>query len=181
MKDSDNTEAEEHQEDAYGLDRRRVAAILFAVERRDRETLLALMDPLHAADIADLLEQINAYDRGRLIRLYDREFDGEILSELDESIREEVMQVLNPAVLAEAVRDLAGRPAKQFTGGRPLKAHQVYENPLPTVKACGALLKLQMGGGGDMGAAAGGGAESVRGTMLSGGTYVGGADGVEGA
>jgi magnesium transporter len=106
MKDNENTEAEERQEDAYGLDRRRVAAILFAVERRDRETLLALMDPLHAADIADLLEQVNAFDRGRLIRLYDREFDGEILSELDESIREEVMQFLNPAVLAEAVRDL---------------------------------------------------------------------------
>jgi magnesium transporter len=64
------------------------------------------MEPLHAADIADLLEQINAFDRSRLIRLYDREFDGDILSELDESIREEVIGVLTPQVLAEAVRDL---------------------------------------------------------------------------
>ena len=45
-------------------------------------------------------------DRSRLIRLYDREFDGDILSELDESIREEVIGVLTPQVLAEAVRDL---------------------------------------------------------------------------
>jgi magnesium transporter len=76
------------------------------VDIEDKAKLSKLMDPLHAADIADLLEQINAFDRSRLIRLYDREFDGDILSELDESIREEVIGVLTPQVLAEAVRDL---------------------------------------------------------------------------
>ena len=65
-----------------------------------------MMEPLHPADIADLLEQINAFDRQRLIRLYDREFDGDILSELDESLREEVIGMITPEVLAEAVRDL---------------------------------------------------------------------------
>lgn len=94
------------QDDAYMLDRRRVAQILYAVDTNDKAELANLMEPLHAADIADLLEQVNAYDRARLIRLYDREFDGEILSELDEAIREEVIAILNPQVLAEAVRDL---------------------------------------------------------------------------
>ncbi|MGY9049444.1 MAG: magnesium transporter, partial [Rhodobacterales bacterium] len=61
---------------------------------------------LHPADIADMLEQINAFDRMRLIKLYGREFDGEILTELDESIREEVINLLSPEVLAEAVREL---------------------------------------------------------------------------
>jgi len=93
-------------DDAYMLDRRLVAQILYAVDTNDQDRLAALMEPLHAADIADLLEQINAFDRARLIRLYDREFDGEILSELDESIREEVISILTPQVLAEAVRDL---------------------------------------------------------------------------
>ncbi|TNJ48634.1 magnesium transporter [Phaeobacter sp. B1627] len=93
-------------EDGYDLDRKRVAQILFALDRDDRETLITLMDPLHPADIADLLEQVNAFDRGRLIRLYGREFDGDILSELDDSIREEVIAALNPQVLAEAVREL---------------------------------------------------------------------------
>ncbi|MEX0301271.1 MAG: magnesium transporter, partial [Leisingera sp.] len=51
-------------------------------------------------------EQVSPQEREDLIRLYDREFDGEILSELDESIREEVIEILNPAVLAEAVREL---------------------------------------------------------------------------
>ncbi|UWR42037.1 magnesium transporter [Phaeobacter inhibens] len=105
--------ADDHQEpvdpaseDAYELDRKRVTQILEAVEAADQAQLTALMEPLHAADIADLLEQISASERGRLIRLYGREFDGEILSELDESIREEVISLLAPQVLAEAVRDL---------------------------------------------------------------------------
>ncbi|MEP2030977.1 MAG: magnesium transporter [Paracoccaceae bacterium] len=90
----------------YELNRKEIAAIMYAVDIDDKETLTRLMEPLHAADIADLLEQINTYDRTRLIRLYDREFDGDILSELDEGLREEVMGVLKPHVLADAVREM---------------------------------------------------------------------------
>ena len=96
----------EDEDDAYSLDRKEVAQIINAVDRMDRDALVALLDPLHPADIADLLEQINAFDRKRLIALYGQEFDGDILSELDESIREEVIGLLTPEVLAEAVRDL---------------------------------------------------------------------------
>ncbi|MFC6688410.1 magnesium transporter [Jhaorihella thermophila] len=104
--DSKQFEHEPHRDDAYELDRKAVAAILDAVERGDREALVALMEPLHAADIADLLEQIDADDRDALIQLYGPEFDGDILSELDEGVREDVIEILNPQVLAEAVREL---------------------------------------------------------------------------
>ncbi|MEM9968942.1 MAG: magnesium transporter [Pseudomonadota bacterium] len=90
----------------YTLDKRRVASALAAVDAEDRDRLILLMEPLHAADIADLLEQISAVDRSRLVRLYDRAFDGEILSELNEAIREDVIAVLTPQVLSQAVRDL---------------------------------------------------------------------------
>jgi magnesium transporter len=93
-------------EEPYMLDRATVAAILEAVEARDATRMAALFAPLHAADIADLLEQVDAEDRAGIIRLLGAEFDGEILTELDEAIREEVIAVLSPEVLAEAVRDL---------------------------------------------------------------------------
>ncbi len=93
-------------DDAYELDARAVNSVLFTVELGDRAGLLELMEPMHAADIADLLEQVNPYDRGRLVRLYGQEFDGEILSELDEGLREEVIAALNPETLAEAVREM---------------------------------------------------------------------------
>ncbi|MEC8039963.1 MAG: magnesium transporter [Pseudomonadota bacterium] len=90
----------------YELSRRDVATILHTVDRGDQQQLLTLMEPLHPADIADLLEQLNAHDRRRLVQLYGQEFDGDILSELDEGLREEIIAVLQPDVLAEAVRDL---------------------------------------------------------------------------
>ena len=94
------------EDEGYELNRKDVAAILYAVDVGDRDRLVDLMEPLHAADIADLLEQINAYDRRRLIELYGQEFDGEILSELDEGVREDVIAVLKPEVLADAVREM---------------------------------------------------------------------------
>ncbi len=108
MADEELTETPETEDEseAYALDRKAVAAILYAVDTGDAEDLRQRMEPLHAADIADLLEQINAYDRGRLLRLYGREIDGEILSELDETLREEVISVLSPETLAEAVREM---------------------------------------------------------------------------
>jgi hypothetical protein len=53
----------------------------------------ALMEPLHPADIADLLEQVSADERGGSSAL-EKEIDGEILSELDEGLREEVIAAL---------------------------------------------------------------------------------------
>ncbi|EDZ47042.1 magnesium transporter [Rhodobacterales bacterium Y4I] len=106
MSSGDNISGDVSQDDAYHLDRKLVAQVLEAVEQGDQRTLTSLLEDLHAADIADLLEQIDSAERTRLIHLYDREFDGEILSELHESIREEVISILNPAVLAEAVREL---------------------------------------------------------------------------
>jgi len=92
--------------DTYALDKKIVTAVLYAVDLNDQAGLNDLLESLHPADIADLLEQINTFDRRRLIRLYGHEFDGDILSELNESLRDEVISILNPVVLADAVRDL---------------------------------------------------------------------------
>ncbi len=89
-----------------GLDARRVTLILEAVEAGDKPRLMVLMAPLHAADVADLLEQIGANDRNALLHMWAAEIDGDILSEISDAIREEVIEALPPQVVADAVRDL---------------------------------------------------------------------------
>ena len=91
---------------ALGVDPARIAAILEAVAARETRPLSDLMAPLHAADIADLLEQISPSERRSLLQLWSGEIDGEILSEISDAIREEVIESLPPEVVAEAVRDL---------------------------------------------------------------------------
>ncbi|MDO8884850.1 MAG: magnesium transporter [Pseudotabrizicola sp.] len=89
-----------------GLDTRRVASILTAVAAGDTVELKRLLEPLHAADVADLLEQIRGEDRRQLLTMWSGEIDGDILSEISDSIREEVIESLPPSVVAEAMRDL---------------------------------------------------------------------------
>ncbi len=88
------------------LDDARVEAIRAAVAAGDRPLVLGLVEPLHAADIADFLEQIDAGERRGFLALYSGEIDGDLLSEIDETIREEVIAALPAEVVAEAVRDL---------------------------------------------------------------------------
>lgn len=103
--DMDKAPAREDEDD-YALDPRTVEAILDAVSEGDAARIDALMEPLHAADIADLFEQIGSADRAALLGLWSRGIDGDILSELDESIRDEVIAALPRDVLTEAVREL---------------------------------------------------------------------------
>lgn len=88
------------------LDDARVEAIRAAVEAGDNALVLRLMEPLHAADIADFLEQIDQRERRDFLAIYAGEIDGDLLSEIDETIREEVIESLPVSVVAEAVRDL---------------------------------------------------------------------------
>ena len=90
---------------AYQFDWRDLAKILYALDAGDRGQLIYAMDPLPHAGIAYLLEQINAFDLSRF-KLYDREFDGEILTELQDGLREAVIVLLKTDVLADAVRNI---------------------------------------------------------------------------
>lgn len=99
MKDSTN-------ENIGSLDGHYVESILNAVNAHDGLTAKELLDPLHPADIADLLEQVSASERDALLALYGDEIDGEILSEISDAIREEVIQALPNEVVIGAVRDL---------------------------------------------------------------------------
>lgn len=96
----------ERDEDDYGLDPRVVQSIRVAIEAGDGATIDILMEPLHPADIADVLEQIGPAERRDLVGLWPKGFDGDVLSELDEGIREEIIEALPHEVLTEAVREL---------------------------------------------------------------------------
>ena len=94
------------REAAYRLNAAVVDAILAAVEVEARPRLLELLEPLHEADIADLLEQISPSERQNLVSLWGRDFDGSVLSELEEGVRDDIIDELEPEVLETAVQDL---------------------------------------------------------------------------
>lgn len=90
----------------YGLNVSLVDAVLEVVEQGSQQQLIALLEPLHYADIADILEQISPSERVALLTLWGEELDAEVLSELEEGVRDEVMRDLPDEFLANAVREL---------------------------------------------------------------------------
>ena len=80
--------------------------VTHAIEGNDAESLRRLVGELHEADTGALLEALDAEFRPRLIELLGAEFDFTALTEVDDAVREEILDELLPATVAEGVRDL---------------------------------------------------------------------------
>lgn len=106
MTEQVNAPNDEAGEKDYALDSDLAPALRMAIAAGDTARIENLFAPLHPADIADLLEQLQPGPRKELLLLSGHIVDGETLSEIDEGIREEVIAFLPQDVLAEAVRDL---------------------------------------------------------------------------
>ena len=94
------------EDEAFGITDRLVSDVMEAVEAENGAEVGKLLDSLHPADVAHLLEQVTARDRRALLTVWPGGLEGEVLSELDENLREEIIGQLNPSELADAVRDL---------------------------------------------------------------------------
>ncbi len=96
----------EVQPDSYGISADLVRTVSEALERGDEAEARQLATDLHEADLADLLENLDRDDRPRLIRILGDAFDLEVLTYLDSSLREDIIEALEPRQLADSLSDL---------------------------------------------------------------------------
>ena len=88
------------------LDPMVVAEIVDALACEDRDGLLRHVSHFHAADIADLIEQLPPQDRRQFVRLLGPDLPPDALPELEEGVRDEALDVIEPEVLVRAVSAL---------------------------------------------------------------------------
>jgi magnesium transporter len=81
----------------------RTAAALAA---GDGKAVRGLTRDLHAADLAGLIEALEQPERVQLIAALGRFFDVEALAELDETVRDHLMEALPNEVIASAIKKL---------------------------------------------------------------------------
>ncbi len=77
-----------------------------ALEAGDAKAIRGLTRDLHAADLAGLIEALEQPERVRLIAALGRGFDVEALAELDEAVRDRLMEALPHEVIASAIKKL---------------------------------------------------------------------------
>jgi magnesium transporter len=77
-----------------------------AVAAADSAMLRELVGDLHEADVGDLIEALDPDLRPRLIAVMGHDFDFLALTEVEDTVREEILEELPPATVAEGVREL---------------------------------------------------------------------------
>jgi magnesium transporter len=77
-----------------------------ALARDDAAAAAALAAPLHAADLADLLQLLTTGEREALVRALGPALDPDTLTYLAEDVRDELIELLGPSRTGEAVARL---------------------------------------------------------------------------
>ncbi|MCP1832503.1 MULTISPECIES: magnesium transporter [Bradyrhizobium] len=91
-----------------------VAAITRAIHAADRPLLCEVVAELHEADLGDLIVALEPVDRVTLVEITGTDFDFSALNEVDETVREEILEELEPETVAEGVRELESDDAVEL-------------------------------------------------------------------
>ena len=91
-----------------------VDAVRDAVEEGDTGRAYELVEPLHPADIADLLELLQPGDRHALAAAITDLMTGEVIAELNDYVRDEMMEALPASAVASIAEQLDTDDAVQL-------------------------------------------------------------------
>jgi magnesium transporter len=81
-------------------------AVVAALDTGEAAKLRDLALPLHEADLADLIELLRPEQRTMLIATLGEDFDAATLPELDEAVRDQVLETMPSEQVAEALQQL---------------------------------------------------------------------------
>ena len=83
-----------------------VERVAQAIKAADSAMLRELVGDLHEADVGALIEALDGELRPRLVEVMGHDFDFSALTEVDDTVREEILEELPAETVAEGVREL---------------------------------------------------------------------------
>lgn len=94
------------RDDDGAIRKRYFGRVVKAIETADVETLWRLVGGLHESDLGAVVEALAPDLRPRLVELLGIHFDFTALTEVDDAVREEILEELEPRTVAQGVREL---------------------------------------------------------------------------
>src|SRR3954447_18590359 len=113
------------------LRREFVDRVSAAIDAADVAFLGEIVAELHEADLGDLIEALDSDERPRLVELTAADFDFSALNEVDDSVREEILEELEPETVAEGVRELESDDAVELLEGLDAEDQEEILEKLP--------------------------------------------------
>ncbi len=94
-----------------------IEEITRCIKADDATFLREVVAELHEADLGDLIGALEPDDRVSLVELTGTDFDFSALNEVDDTVREEILEELEPETVAEGVRELESDDAVELLEG----------------------------------------------------------------
>lgn len=91
-----------------------IRSVREAFEEGDNNAVYDLVEPLHPADVADLLELFDKDERGQLAAAITDLMSSDVVAELNDHVREDMMEALPPEAVATIVEQLETDDAVQL-------------------------------------------------------------------
>jgi len=91
-----------------------VEEIARRIKADDAPFLREVVAELHEADLGDLIAALEPEDRVSLVEMTGTDFDFSALNEVDDTVREEILEELEPETVAEGVRELESDDAVEL-------------------------------------------------------------------
>jgi magnesium transporter len=108
-----------------------VERVARAIGDANSAALRELVGELHEADVGDLIEALDPELRPRLVKLMGHDFDFAALTEVDDTVREEILEELPAAAVAEGVRELDSDDAVAILADLPTDERTEILEQLP--------------------------------------------------
>src|SRR5665213_1509930 len=108
-----------------------VEEIANAIHAANAPFLRGIVAELHEADLGDLIAALEPDDRVNLVELTGADFHFSALNEVDDSVREEILEELGPQTVAEGVRELESDDAVELLEGMDEEDQEEILEKLP--------------------------------------------------
>jgi magnesium transporter len=120
-----------------------VAQVAQAIEAGRVDELRELVGDLHESDLGALVEALEPGQRPRLVELLGIDFDFAALTEVDDAVREEILEELPPRTVAEGVRDLDSDDAVAILAHMPHEERAEILEQLPALERVALTRSLE--------------------------------------
>ena len=83
-----------------------ISKIKYLIEEKNDEELLLHLEEVHHADIAEIITELNLEEATYLVKLLDSEKTAEALMELEEPVRERILETLSAKEIADELEEM---------------------------------------------------------------------------
>jgi len=108
----------------FELTKEYVNKITEAIEREDSATLTTELEELYPADISEILYELDEEQSKYVIQLLDQEVGGEIISNMDGTLRKDLLKLFSSAEISQFIDYIDSDDAADILNDQPIRVRE---------------------------------------------------------